>query len=390
MPAPLREGDVAVINRTIPCTMRRRGYALSLAWLLAACSGIAYAAVLPENRSDILYHHYEGGGVKVNGPALLVRKDVADKVSLSASYYVDNVTSASPDVVSTASPYTEKRTEYAGGIDYLYKNTLVGFTYTTSEEPDYLADTFDFRFSQEMFGGMTTVNMGYSVGKDFVLNSRNSAFTEPLNRYQYQLGLTQVLTRSIVLNVDYELIDDDGYTASPYRAARVGGAPRAEIYPGTRTGRALAMRLKKAWRYETNQWLAAVSGGYRFYWDTWNINAHTLELGYHQYFGPRWLMDWTYRYYSQNQASFYSDNFATPKNFMARDKELSTFNSHTVGVQASYVLGKFNTAGGGQIKNSINIAYNLIMFDYDNYTVGAGELYSFNADVLRLYWSIWY
>ena len=65
----------------------------------------AQAAVLPDDRADVLYHRYEGGGVTVDGPSLLVRKKFAEKYSVSANYYVDMVSSASIDVLTTASPY---------------------------------------------------------------------------------------------------------------------------------------------------------------------------------------------------------------------------------------------------------------------------------------------
>ena len=42
---------------------------------------------------------------------MLVRKQFAQKFSASANYYVDKVSSASIDVVTTASPYTEERTQ---------------------------------------------------------------------------------------------------------------------------------------------------------------------------------------------------------------------------------------------------------------------------------------
>jgi hypothetical protein len=73
-------------------------------------TGAAQAATLPEDQAEALLHHvYDGGGVKAQGPALLVRKSLADKVSLSAQYYVDAVSNASIDVVTTASPFKETR-----------------------------------------------------------------------------------------------------------------------------------------------------------------------------------------------------------------------------------------------------------------------------------------
>ena len=64
----------------------------------------AAAAVLPEDRADVLYHRYEGDRVVVDGPSVLVRKKFADKVSVVANYYLDMVSSASIDVISTGEP----------------------------------------------------------------------------------------------------------------------------------------------------------------------------------------------------------------------------------------------------------------------------------------------
>jgi hypothetical protein len=36
----------------------------------------ATAGVLPDDRTDILYHQYEGGGVTIDGPSILVRKSI--------------------------------------------------------------------------------------------------------------------------------------------------------------------------------------------------------------------------------------------------------------------------------------------------------------------------
>jgi hypothetical protein len=75
------------------------------------------AAALPEDSAEAMYHLYDGGGVTAQGPALLVRKSVFDKVSLTGTYYVDMVSNASIDVVTQASPFKETRKEYAVGAD---------------------------------------------------------------------------------------------------------------------------------------------------------------------------------------------------------------------------------------------------------------------------------
>ena len=87
--------------------------------LLLGMAGSAAAGVLPEDRADVMYHYYDGGGVQIDGPSVLARKKVLQNFSLFGNYYVDTVSSASIDVVTTASPYDEERTEMTAGVDYL-------------------------------------------------------------------------------------------------------------------------------------------------------------------------------------------------------------------------------------------------------------------------------
>ena len=80
---------------------------------------------MPDDRTDVLYHLYEGGGIQIDGPSILVRKKVGKSVSFVSNYYVDMISSASIDVVTTASPYTEERTQWSLGMDYLRGNTTI-------------------------------------------------------------------------------------------------------------------------------------------------------------------------------------------------------------------------------------------------------------------------
>ena len=105
-----------------------------IARLLAALAGLlggvfatqpARAVTLPADRAEAMFHVYNGGGVTATGPAFLVRKSLADKVSLSGTVYVDAVSNASIDVVTTASPYKERRNEFGLGLDYAVRDSLV-------------------------------------------------------------------------------------------------------------------------------------------------------------------------------------------------------------------------------------------------------------------------
>ena len=349
--------------------------------LLAAGAG-AHAAVLPEDRADVMYHMYDGGGTTVDGPALLVRKSIGDTLSVYAGHYVDNVSGASIDVVTTASPYKEKRTEHTAGIDYLYRDAQLGISFTRSNEPDYDADTMSFKYAQETFGGMTTVNFGYSAGRDAVRSNTDSTFSDNVDRYQWRLGVSQVLTKAWLFNVDYEAITEQGYLNSPYRAARVLDTPVPERYPRARSTHALALTSI------THVGSGAIRLGYRQFADNWDVNASTIEGSYSSYFGDRWLVDFRLRSYGQNRASFYADNFQREQNYMARDKELSTFRNYSIGVKATY---KWFEQSHGLERANVGVLYDFVRSDYEDFTdVRTGAPYSFNAHVLQLFLSAWY
>ena len=337
----------------------------------------ANAIDLPEDRGDAMYHFYDGGGVEAHGPALLVRKSIADKVSLSASYYVDMVSNASIDVVTTASPYDEKRTEYGLGADTVYRDARLSLSASSSKEPDYRADTVNLDVAQEVFGGMTTVNLGFTRASDEVGKKNAPEFSATALHWRYRLGVTQILTPRWLASLNFESISDDGYLGSPYRSALVFGATVPERVPSTRSSR--AVKLRTLGEIGT---IGAAFADYRYYWDTWGIRAHTMGVGFSRYFGDRLLADAYLRYHTQDAALFYSDNASTETVYVSRNRQLSTFSSLGPSVKVSYRARQ--VPGSYEIR--LNGTYEWLDFKFDDFTdVRTGELYSYSAHVLQLY-----
>ena len=198
----------------------RLGLALALCFVPLA----AFAGVLADDRADALYHRYEGGGVTIHGPSVLVRKKFAEKYAVSANYYQDMVTSASIDVeMSGASEYKEERDQYSVGLEYLRGKTTYTLGYTNSKENDYQAETTTFGISQDLFGDLTTITMGFSRGKDVVrrrdptTEQIDPSFKEPIDRWSYRVGVSQILTKSLISSLQQEVITDEGYLNNPYR-----------------------------------------------------------------------------------------------------------------------------------------------------------------------------
>jgi len=392
-------GKVVVVAVTRPPFIREAinaRWGLIMAGVLGFCVPLM-AAVLPEERADALYHSYSGGGVTINGPSILVRKTLGKKVSMWGNYYVDSITSASIDVITTASQYTEERTEHGVGIDYLQDTTTLSLAFANSVENDFVANTMHFSIAQDMFGDLTTVSLGYSRGWDVVTATGNTGFEKKADRQNFKLGVSQILTKNLLMEVNFETISDEGYLNNPYRSVRyLSGttyAYQGELYPNTRTSHAAALRAMYYLPYR-----AAIKAEYRIFADTWGMQANATEIGYTHPFEDDWIFEFTYRYYTQTGANFYSDLFPyiDAQNYLARDKELSTFNSSTFGVGASY---EFSNKGWKLIdKGSANISYRRILFDYKDfrdlraqgYTPGTEPLYNFSADILQLYVSVWY
>lgn len=366
----------APVRRTLRSREALRRVAVILGGGLLAANA-AHAVALPEDKAEGMIHVYNGGGVTASGPALLVRKSVADKVSLSAGYYIDQVSNASIDVVTTASPYRERRTSYDFGADYVYRDSMLSLSLSHSKEPDYTANAFGLDASQEVFGGMTTVSMGFTRGSDTVLKHGSPDFADAVTHWQYRFGVTQVLTPRWIASANFEAISDDGFLGSPYRAARVFGAIVPERNPRTRSSRAIKFRAAGDLGSRN-----AVHAEYRYFWDTWAIKAHTLEGGYSRYFGDLWLADAYLRYYKQSHALFYSDNAQSETLYVSRNRQLSTFDSIGLGARLSYTWKKVP----GKYEVKANGAYELVQYKYKDFTdIRTGSPYSFNANVLQLY-----
>ncbi|MCC6631368.1 MAG: DUF3570 domain-containing protein [Gammaproteobacteria bacterium] len=371
--------------------------------LLALGANGARAAVLAEDRADLMYHRYQGGGITVDGPSVLVRKKFGESLAATANYYIDNITSASIDVVvSGASRYAERREQKSLALEYLRGKTTYSASYTNSKENDYRADTYSLSVSQDMFGDLTTVSFGYAQGLDKIGSSVDPTFADEIERRNYRLGVTQVLTRDLLASFNFETVTEQGYLQNPYRFMRflnAGGtySRGPEIFPRTRTSNAGSLMLK----YYL-PWRAAVQGQYRFYTDTWGINAHTGSLEYTHPLWNRWVFSGSYRYYTQTGATFWSDLFPRDgyQNFMARDKENSPLATHTIGIGASYEF-PVEWAGSWLQKGSANLRVNHMMVDYSRFrdlrdfppgtaTPGTEPLYALDANFLTFYVSFFF
>jgi hypothetical protein len=337
------------------------------------------AATLPDDRAEATYHVYDGGGVRATGPALLVRKSLGDRVALSAQYYVDAVSNASIDVVTTASPFKEKRIATDFGADWLVGNTTLSLAYNRSEEPDYIAEGVGLDVATEVYGGMTTVSLGFTRARDLVGQKLAQGWIDRALHWQYRAGVTQILSPRWLVSLNAEAVSDEGYLGSPYRAARVFGAAVPERNPRTRSSRAVKLR-------SINDTSAIVPRSsfraeYRYYWDTWDVKAHTTEIGVAKHLGTRYTVEALVRRYSQTKALFYSDNAQAETLFVSRNRQLSTFSTTAIGAKLTATWPGATAGTELRVTGSVERK----QFRFSDFTdLRTGRPYAYDANVLQL------
>ncbi len=389
---------------------RHMGRFAAVAALSLMCA--AGAAVLPDDRADIFWSQYKGGGMDIKGESVLVRKKFSENFAVEANYFVDKVSGASVDVLSQASVIKDERKQKSLSLDYIHDKTQYNLSYTNSVERDYISNTTHFSLSQDMFGDLTTVTLGFTDSRDGVGENDGTASVPKISwlghaeSRSYEGGLSQILTRNLIAGATLEVITDQGLLSNPYRSIRyyddvpLGYSLGSQVYPNTRTSTAVETRAKYYLPYR-----AAASVSYRYFSDTWGIRANTIELGYTQPISDKFIFEGRLRHYSQNHATFYSDIFqyANQQNFEARDQNLAAQTNNTIDGKVTWAFAPqgfliFKRATVSLDVTRIQFKYSDFrdIRDYNDtpqgggYPAGQEPLYAFDAMVYQVYLSMFF
>jgi len=367
------------------------------------------ADVLPDDRADLFYSKYSGGGMDITGESVLVRKKFTENFALEGSYFVDKVSGASIDVLSQASQIKDERKQKTGTVEYVHDKTTYSLSYINSVERDYKSNTTSFSLKQDMFGDLTTLTLGYSHTDDTVGENNGTAFVPVIvwlghaQSIGYDVGLSQIMTKNWIAGLNVNVITDNGYLANPYRSYRYldssnakGYSLASQVYPDTRTSTAVQLQAKYYLPYR-----AAITGSYRYFTDTWGIVGNTYELDYTHPISNIWILEGRVRFYKQNSADFYSDlyQYAGQYNFMARDQNLAAGDNTTIGAKVTYAFlpdgwKMFKRATATFDVSRIEYKYtdfrNIKYYGLPQYQPGKEPLYSFNATVYQIYMSMFF
>jgi hypothetical protein len=264
--------------------------------------------------------------------------------TLSASYVADIVSSASVDVVSNATAHmTDFRSEISAGLSQKLRSTTLTGGYVYSVENDYASHNIDFGLAQDLFDKNSTLSIGWSLSANRIGRTGDQSFRESLLVTGGAASWTQVLDKRTIAQLSYSFSYNDGYQASPYRFVRFDDPMTGdiiekhhEIDPRTRYRHAAVIGLNRHLFSDSS-----LQADYRFYDDSWSVQAHTVQVRYFVRFGDVTLR-LRERFYYQTDASFFLPHYVAADGmlpaFFTADRELSKFWSNVVGAKVSWRL----------------------------------------------------
>jgi Protein of unknown function (DUF3570) len=340
--------------------------------------------------TSVLYYGENDGRIQDLSVAVLARRTFQDDRVMVLGLTVDGLTGASPNgglQQNTAQTFTQPSgnnvfTAAAGTlpIDDTFRDTRVavnaswqqplGRLYklsvgaSASNEFDYLHLGVNGNISRDFNQKNTTVSAGLAFSSDTIdpFGGTPTPLTPMLdvgdlsNRVGVQnkevvdivLGLTQVISRNLVLKANYSFSDSSGYLNDPYKIVAIVDGVTGDAVPRSPTPGILGPsheyifesrpenRTKHSFYGQAKYYMGGkvLDASYRYMTDDWDIDSHTVDLRYRWPMGDRSYLEPHLRFYTQTQASFYQvglvDGVPLPA-FASNDYRLGDFDAITAG-----------------------------------------------------------
>jgi hypothetical protein len=321
-----------------------------IAAALALPGVMAHADSAPERGEvAVKYLHYQDSQpgldrIKVSAPSIYVLAPLSPKWSVEGSVVADSVSGATPRYHSAISGATLHMSDerHAGDVKVTRYEDRSSYSLglSKSKENDYdsTAASFSASFSSE--DNNRTWNVGIGYASDKIGSHNDPTLAERKRTTEVIVGATQALTANDLVQVDFTLSNGRGYYSDPYKTP--------DVRPNKRDQAILLTR----WNHYFSGLGSTLRTSYRYYHDSFGINAHTLGAEWVQLLGERFTLTPSLRLYSQSAASFYYDPvydpsvgapyppgyFTNPPQFISPDQRLSAFGAVTVGLKAALRL----------------------------------------------------
>lgn len=234
--------------------------------------------------------------------------------------------------------FQDTRTAGEFKLNHYRGDRVLGLGAGVSNEKDYDSAFVSLDLRQSFNDGLTTLAAGYSLASDTLSPLNKPDFRANKTSHQFLLGLTQILSRHALIQLNLTFNDDLGYLSDPYKNVYVLATNRAvdEVRPDRRRQWNLLARYV---RY-IPRLQAALHLDYRYSSNDWGIEAHTLEASWIQPLGGGWTLTPRIRYYSQGEADFYRPYLETlpDSGHYSSDYRLAGFGAWSGGLKLARAL----------------------------------------------------
>jgi hypothetical protein len=240
-----------------------------------------------------------------------------------------------------------------------------------SAEDDFLSATVSASIAQDFNEKNTTLLLGINnefdslrpIGGAPVPDSDYTAFqkdgTKTKDGFGVLLGLTQVMTRHWLSELNFSWDRFHGYLNDPYKITSVldaAGNTLGYVYesrPDERTRKSAYLENRVAWS------TGSAGLSLRYMQDDWGIRSDTAQAHVHFSFANRQqYLEPSIRWYRQNAADFYTPWLTDEKpvvGYQASDSRLGAFHAFTYGVKYAYKLSSDTGLAGSEF--SVRLEY---------------------------------
>jgi Protein of unknown function (DUF3570) len=382
--------------------LKRPPTPLHLGLMAASCAllhGTARAQAASEDAAeqplqidtDLLYYQENAGRVRTIEPVVSLKKDFGDQRVLDGTVTIDSLSGATPNGAipartpqTFASPSSTSLTPKPG-----YKTTLytiapgalpqdphfkeqrvagdvgwsqpIGLDNTlsygghASTEHDFDSVAAHAGYSHDFNGKNTTLSAGVNeeydrihahggnpvAGSDYALYEKEPSQTR--NVAGGLIGVTQVMRRNWLTELNYAFDHSQGYLTDPYRIISLVDATgavtgyRYENRPDTRTRQSLY------WVNKVALGPTVLDLSYRRSKDSWGIGSDTVDAKLRIDLGSGMYLEPHARWYHQSAADFYNlyliETAAAPA-YMSADPRLGAFTATTFGLKFAVATGR--------------------------------------------------
>jgi hypothetical protein len=257
---------------------------------------------------------------------------------------------SSASAANSSGSNSDTRNELTVGLTHDFENILgIEVYYDISKEKDYFSNTPTITLKKDLFTKNTTLTASYSASLDRV-SGQFLPEAKSRTTHNYFLGVTQVLSPRVLLQLGYTLTESTGQMTEGIRLVALdGGSATActalsatcvnERFPRSRTRRAYVAGISRYFTFDGLGGLldrAALKLRLRYYNDDWKIKSYMAEVEYDKHIDDNMLLALNYRYYTQTEAFFVKDTYTAADTFVSASPQLEGLDTNLIGIKGTY------------------------------------------------------